>query len=134
MRAATGYSKTGLFLSNVSADNRTQRLWIDGVIGELLYVPEGWHHATLNYGETLVRRHDIAAIWVAFFSQDASDYRCGQAVAQQARIGRSEWLRLRLLGTQLANARAFAEASEVMEATLDKYPDRGGISHNMFLI
>ena len=109
MRAATGYSKTGPFLSNVSADNRTQRLWIDGVIGELLYVPEGWHHATLNYGETL-------------------------AVAQQARIGRSEWLRLRLLGTQLANARAFAEASEVMEATLDKYPDRGGISHNMFLI
>ena len=74
--------------------------------GELLYVPEGWHHATLNYGETL-------------------------AVAQQARIGRSEWLRLRLLGTQLANARAFAEASEVMEATLDKYPDRGGISHNV---
>ena len=62
MRAATGYSKTGPFLSNVSADNRTQRLWIDGVIGELLYVPEGWHHATLNYGETLVRRHDIAAI------------------------------------------------------------------------
>ncbi len=52
-------------------------------------------------------------------------------MAQQARIGRSEWLRLRLLGTQLANARAFAEASEVMEATLDKYPDRGGISHNV---
>ena len=50
-------------------------------------------------------------------------------MAQQARIGRSEWLRL--LGTQLANARAFAEASEVMEATLDKYPDRGGISHNV---
>jgi len=93
------------FSDQFSAD-RTQSLWIDGVIGELLYVPEGWHHATLNYGETL-------------------------AVAQQARIGRSEWLRLRLLGTQLANARAFAEASEVMEATLDKYPDRGGISHNV---
>ena len=67
--------------------------------GELLYVPEGWYHATLNYGETL-------------------------AVAQQARIGSSEWYRLRLLGTQLANAKAFAEASEVMEATLEKYPER----------
>jgi tetratricopeptide (TPR) repeat protein len=67
--------------------------------GEILYVPEGWHHATLNYGETL-------------------------AVAQQARVGRSEWYRLRLLGTQLANAKAFAEASEVMETTLAKYPDR----------
>ena len=67
--------------------------------GELLYLPEGWHHATLNYGETL-------------------------AVAQQARVGSSEWYRLRLLGTQLANAKAFAEASEVMEATLEKYPER----------
>lgn len=67
--------------------------------GELLYVPEGWYHATLNYGETL-------------------------AVAQQARIGSSEWYRLRLLGTQLANAKAFAEAVEVMEATLEKFPER----------
>eukprot|EP01043_Picozoa_sp_COSAG02_P066047 COSAG02_NODE_10153_length_2007_cov_53.860063_1_plen_498_part_10 len=67
--------------------------------GEVLYVPEGWHHATLNYGETL-------------------------AVAQQARIGRSEWYRLRLLGTQLANAKAYADASEVMEATLQKYPEQ----------
>ncbi len=67
--------------------------------GELLYVPEGWHHATLNYGETL-------------------------AVAQQARIGRSEWYRLRLLGTQLATAKAYADASEVMEATLQKYPEQ----------
>jgi|EP01044_Picomonas_judraskeda_P010727 tetratricopeptide (TPR) repeat protein len=67
--------------------------------GEILYVPEGWYHATLNYGETL-------------------------AVAQQARVGRSEWYRLRLLGTQLANAKAFADASEVMEATLRRYPEQ----------
>ena len=67
--------------------------------GEILYVPEGWYHATLNYGETL-------------------------AVAQQARVGRSEWYRLRLLGTQLANAKNFADALEVMEATLQKYPEQ----------
>lgn len=67
--------------------------------GDILYVPEGWHHATLNYGETL-------------------------AVAQQARVGLSEWYRLRLLGTQLANTKAFAEASEVMEETLARYPER----------
>jgi hypothetical protein len=51
--------------------------------GELMYVPEGWHHATLNHGETL-------------------------AVARQSQVGRSEWLRLRLLAKQLTAAQARA--------------------------
>jgi tetratricopeptide (TPR) repeat protein len=65
--------------------------------GELLFVPESWHHATLNYGETV-------------------------AVAQQSRVGSSLWLQLRLLGTQLVQSRAWADALEVLEETLRRYP------------
>jgi hypothetical protein len=77
--------------------------------GEMLYVPESWHHATLNYGDTL-------------------------AVAQQSRVGSSQWLRLRLLGTQLGNSRAWTEAKEVLDETLRLYPDRAESHSAMALL
>jgi hypothetical protein len=61
--------------------------------GELVFVPEGWHHATLNYGDTL-------------------------AVAQQSRVGATSWLRLRLLAKQLSNAGRFTEATAVLKETI----------------
>lgn len=65
--------------------------------GDVVYVPEGWHHATLNYGDTL-------------------------AVARQARLAGGEELRLQNLASQLHAAGQHAESLAVHEELVARYP------------
>ena len=67
--------------------------------GELMYIPEGWHHATLNFGDTL-------------------------AVAQQSRVAADRYLQMHILGSRLHDGGKYKEAERVWAAALKEFPSR----------